>query len=55
MAGGSLAEQKLQRHLAQMLPKKERIPRPEREHLVRHMKGFLTAVGELIEEEWLNT
>lgn len=48
-------EQKLKRHLMQMLPKKEQLPRPEREHLVRHMKGFLSTVGELIEEELLKT
>lgn len=51
----SEADQKLQRHLVQMLPKPERIPRAEREHMVRHLKGFLTAVGEKIEEVWLQS
>lgn len=44
---------KLRRHLTQMLPRKEQIPRGEREHMVRHLKGFLSTLGELLEEELL--
>lgn len=46
---------KLQRHLGQMLPRKEQLSHAEREHFVRHLKGVLSTIGEWIEQEMRKT